>query len=119
MRVLSPRIEPPETDDEGSHGQHGDALSPFDQIHPERLDEGRFAGTGSARDADPNGPSGVRQQCRQHLPRTPLVVAVRRLDEGDGLGQRPAATAQDAVHEALVGSRQAAGGGTGHIHALP
>jgi hypothetical protein len=52
----------------------------------------------------------VWQQRRQHLSGAPLVIAVRRFDEGDGLGQRPSATGQDAVDEMLVGSRQAAGG---------
>ena len=39
MRVLSPRIEPPESALDGSIGEHRDALAARDEPHAELVDE--------------------------------------------------------------------------------
>ena len=52
MRVLSPRIEPPETLELGIDREHRDAMAVRDQLQAERLDEGRLADAGHARDAE-------------------------------------------------------------------
>jgi hypothetical protein len=44
----------------------------------------------------------VRQQRRQHLFRPRLVVAPRRLGQGDGLRQRARLTRQHALDQLLV-----------------
>ena len=76
-----------------------------DQPDAQRFDEGGLARTGNARDAQPNGSAGVRQQLGDYLLSALLVVDARRFDQGDGLGQRAALAGQDAVDQELVVSR--------------
>ena len=43
MRVLSPRIDPPDTELDGVHGEHGHAVPLVDEPQAERLDERALA----------------------------------------------------------------------------
>jgi hypothetical protein len=44
-------------------GKHRDAVTLFDQVQAQRLDEGALADTRHARDAEPERPPGMRHQC--------------------------------------------------------
>ena len=59
MRVLSPRIEPPQTLERRVHRQHGHAVAAFDQEQAQRLDEGALAHAGHAADAQAEGTAAV------------------------------------------------------------
>jgi hypothetical protein len=61
MRVLSPRMEPPDAVDAGVHRQHRHAVAPRHQIQAQRLDEGALAHAGHAADAQAQRLAAVRQ----------------------------------------------------------
>ena len=72
------------------HRQHRDAMPGRDQHQPERLDEGRFADAGRARDAEPCRAPGARQQNCQHGLGGVAIVGARRFHQRDGTGERGA-----------------------------
>jgi hypothetical protein len=80
IRVLSPRIDPPER---GVDGEDGDPRPGRGQGHAQLVDEGRLAHPGHAADPHPPGAAGVRQQLDQQLLRPLAVVAAVGLDERD------------------------------------
>ena len=62
MRVLSPRIEPPDTELDGIDGEHGHPMARVDDVEAEGLDEGGLAGAGNAGDADAATLAGVGEE---------------------------------------------------------
>jgi len=89
MRVLSPRIEPPDTVGRIDR-EHRDAVALVDQQQSQRFDEGRFADTGHARDAEAKGLAGAGQQRRQQLVGLRAMVGTGRFEQRDRLGDRAA-----------------------------
>ncbi len=67
MRVLSPRMEPPETRGRWVHRQHRHFVALADQIGAQRLNEGGLAYARHAADTQAQRLAGVRQQSRQQL----------------------------------------------------
>ena len=107
IRVLSPRMEPPVTDDEGSMASKTASFLPVvDQPDAQRFDERRFA-----RPRHPEMPTGIAlpvlgNSAVSTLLRPLLVIGTRRFDQRDGLGQRTTLTSQHAIDQRLVGSGQ-------------
>jgi hypothetical protein len=102
MRVLSPRIDPPWSVEDGIDGQHGDSMPAFDQVHAQRFDEGRLADAGHARYPEAQRTPGMRQDGVEQFLRPQAVVASRRFDQGDGLGQRPPIAGEQALDQREV-----------------
>ena len=74
MRVLSPRIEPPEIFEDGSIGEHGDLVARVDQMQAEGFDEGRLADARRPGDAEADRFAGLGQQeVEQLLGRQPVI----------------------------------------------
>jgi hypothetical protein len=99
MRVLSPRIEPPETV-ELVDGQHGHRPAGGGQAPAEDVDERRLAHARGPADPHPGGATGVRHHLLEQGDGLLLVLRAGRLDQGDGPGQRPAVAGEDPVAEA-------------------
>ena len=95
-----------------SHGrgrvdrQHGNAVALLDQVQAERLDERGLADARHTGDADTDRPAGVRQQGVEQRLGALLVFRLDRLDQRDGLGQRPARATQHAIGERTILSKQ-------------
>ena len=106
MRVLSPRMLPPEIGLDGIHAQHRDVLAALaDQVHAQRVDEGALADARHARDADAQRIAGVRQHGVQQARREFAVRRQVALDQRDGAGEHHAVAGQDAVDVALQRQR--------------
>ena len=69
----------------------------FHQHHAEAFDEGAFADTGNAGDAEAHGFSRLRKQPVHHGASQLPVHGVCAFDQGDGLGQDAAVAGADAV----------------------
>ena len=116
MRVLSPRIDPPDARARRVDREHRDAVARLDGVQAERLDERRLA-RARARRRCRRGP---RPPVRREQPSSSAaaslpVVGPGRLDERDGAGQRPpvAADADRRRAELAVVTRQRGRGARG------
>ena len=86
MRVLSPRIEPPETLDDGSIASTATRWPCVDQEQAERFDEGRLADAGDAGDAQAHRVAGVGEKRVEQGVGSMAVVGAGGFEERDGLG---------------------------------
>ena len=94
MRVLSPRIEPPERLELGSTASTATRWPASMTWRPNALDESRFPDPGGTADAEPYRPPGFGQQRVQKRIRLLPVVGARGLDQRDRARQRPAFACQ-------------------------
>ncbi len=79
MRVLSPRMLPPEIGAGRIDAQNGDFFAAFaHEMDAQRVDERRFPRPGDARDADAAGAAGVRQDALEDALRQLAVGAPTR-----------------------------------------
>ena len=109
MRVLSPRMLPPESWLLGSIGEHGDLLSVFaNQIGAQHFNHAALARAGNAGDADANGVAAMGKAVFDNLLGQLPVSLARALDQRDGLGQNGAVAAQNAI-DILLGRADALG----------
>jgi hypothetical protein len=110
MRVLSPRIEPPERRELGSTASTATRLPPGNELEPEALDEGRLADAGHTGDADAQRRLGRHRQGGEQRVGAPAMLGSLRFEQRDRLGHRPAPdlgrTGRDRVDESLIGGRQ-------------
>jgi hypothetical protein len=72
-----------------------------DEIEAELVDQGRFAGTGNAADADPDGVAGMRQQPVEQRLRALLILRLGALDQGDGARKRHPVAGADGLGDLL------------------
>ena len=89
MRVLSPRMAPPPRFDAGSTASTAIAPAELDSFEAKAFDEGRFAGTRRAGNADANGTSRVRQQRFDEPLGFLAMIGAGGFDQSDGAGERP------------------------------
>ena len=99
MRVLSPRIEPPDRADDGSTASTATFEPAAVSVDAQLVDEGRLADPGHPADPDPARSPGVRQQLDQQLLRPLAVVTAPRLDQGDGARHHPPVPGQHTLDE--------------------
>ena len=90
MRVLSPRIEPPDTEDDGSTASTATLLALLDQPNAERFDEGGFARARDTGDADADRACRCAATAHPAPLRARLMIRPGRFDQRDRLGQRAA-----------------------------
>ena len=74
MRVLSPRMLPPERALDGSTASTATRFPSADEVEPERLDERALARARHAGDADPRRPTRVRKDPVEEALRLLLVI---------------------------------------------
>ena len=90
----------------GVYGQHRQLVAqPRDHV-ADGLDEGRFAGSRDARDADADRFPGMREARLDDLLRLRIVVGVRRFDERDGLREGGDVACENAL-DILPGGERA------------
>ena len=90
----------------GVDGQHRELVAQRGDHVAHGLDEGRFAGSRDARDADAHRMPGVGQAALDDLLRLGVVGRIGRLDERDGLREGGDVAREDAL-DVLVGRERA------------
>jgi hypothetical protein len=103
MRVLSPRMEPPDSDDDGSMASTASFLPCSISQTPSASMKVDLPAPGTPEMPTRIARPVLRQQGIQHLLGALLVIPARRLDQRDRLGQRAALAGQHAVDQRLVG----------------
>ncbi len=87
-------------------GEHGDLVALSDEVQPELIDQGGFAGAGRAADADADGTAGIGEETLEQLAGARLVLRLDAFDQGDGAGERhPVARADGLSGPVGVSSR--------------
>ena len=110
MRVLSPRMLPPEIWLLGSMARTATLLPEFgDEACAQGLNQAALARAGNAGDADADGVAAVGEACFDDALGEFAVSGARAFNEGDGLGEDGAIALQDAFDELL--RRKGAPGG--------
>ena len=83
IRVLSPRIEPPERLERRVDGEHRDLVAGGGELRAQRPDERRLADPGHPGDPDPPRTARVGEQLDEQFLGGVAVVGAGGLDEGD------------------------------------
>jgi hypothetical protein len=114
MRVLSPRIEPLERDEDGIDRQHRHLAAGSRQMAAQSFDQGGFSHARHPGQADPPGVSGAVHHRGDQVARARLMVGASGFHQGDGARQGGAVAGDEALGEISRDGR----GHDGQISAL-